>query len=46
MRMEETCPCKDCPVRQWSAIAFDIHFNGDDCPYLCDKYERWREERG
>jgi hypothetical protein len=25
------------------ARAFDLHIWGDDCPYECEKYKRWRE---
>lgn len=39
------CPCKDCDTRKTYALLFDVHITGDDCPYVCEKYERWAAER-
>ena len=38
-------PCKDCPDKQWYAMRFDMHFSGDDCPYVCEEYERYKKEQ-
>lgn len=38
------CPCKDCDTRKTYALLFDVHISGDDCPYVCEKYERWAAE--
>lgn len=34
-------PCNNCPEKQLYARMFDIHFSGADCPYECEKYERY-----
>ena len=31
-----TDKCKDCPRRKYYAKAFDMHFWGEDCPYVCE----------
>lgn len=36
-------PCKNCHIRKMYAKTFDAHFWGEDCPYECEKYERWKE---
>ena len=38
-------PCQDCPTRKWYARAFDIHFSGEDCFYICEEYENWKKEQ-
>ena len=38
-------PCKNCHDRQWYARRLDIHFWGEDCPYVCEEYERYKEEK-
>ena len=35
-------PCKNCPDRQWYARRLDIHFWGEDCPYECEEFERYK----
>ena len=42
---EPECPCADCDTRRTYALLFDIHIVGEDCPYLCDKYEKYKAER-
>ncbi len=37
-------PCKNCYDRQWYARRMDIHFWGEDCPYVCEEYERYKKE--
>ena len=32
-----TDKCKDCPVRKFHAQFFDMHFWGEDCPFVCDR---------
>ena len=39
------CPCANCPTRKTYARLFDFHIWGDDCPYVCEMYERWEAER-
>lgn len=34
-------PCNNCPEKQLYARMFDMHFSGADCPYECEKYERY-----
>lgn len=36
-------PCKNCEIRQWYAMKFDIHFWGEDCLYICEEYKRYEE---
>ena len=38
-------PCKNCHDRQWYARRLDIHFWGEDCPYVCEEYERYKKEK-
>ena len=38
-------PCKNCYDRQWYAMRIDIHFWGEDCPYVCEEYERYKIEK-
>ena len=38
-------PCKNCHVRQWFARRMDIYFLGEDCPYVCEEYERYKKEK-
>lgn len=39
------CPCDECDTRRTYALMFDVHISGEDCPYECDKYERYKIER-
>ena len=41
---EDGYPCRDCEIRRWYARRFDIHFSGEDCFWVCDKYETWKRE--
>ena len=38
-----TDPCKNCADRQWYARRLDMHFWGEDCPYQCEEYERYKK---
>ena len=38
-----TMPCKSCEVRKWYAKRLDLHFIGEDCPYICEPYEEWKK---
>lgn len=38
------CPCEHCKTREFFAKRFDMHFYGEDCPYECEEYERWKEQ--
>ena len=38
-------PCKNCADRQWYARRLDMHFWGEDCPYQCEEYERYKKEK-
>ena len=40
------CPCKSCGKRIYIARVFDVHFYGEDCPYVCKAYDEWRENNG
>lgn len=35
-------PCSQCRIRKMFARALDMHFWGEDCPYECEQYERWK----
>ena len=35
-------PCNNCQTRKMYARSFDIHFSGEDCPYVCEEFERWK----
>jgi hypothetical protein len=37
-------PCEKCSARLWYTTRLDIHFYGEDCPYICEEYERYKEE--
>ena len=39
------CPCESCHTRKTYARLFDIHFFGEDCPYVCEKYDKWKKEQ-
>lgn len=39
------CPCDRCRTRKLYAKKFDTHFSGEDCPYICKKYDAWKEEK-
>ena len=28
--------------RKFYAKAFDMHFSGEDCPYVCEEYEQYK----
>lgn len=43
--MKHESPCIKCPERQLYARMFDMHISGDDCPYECEEYEKWKAER-
>ena len=45
MSVLKPCPCKDCDTRKTYALLFDMQIWGEDCPYVCEKYERWTAER-
>ena len=38
-------PCDDCSTRKFYAKKFDIHFSGEDCPYYCEEYDKWKDSR-
>ena len=38
-------PCKNCMERKFYAKSFDMHFSGEDCPYECEEYERYKKEK-
>ena len=38
-------PCENCTTRKAYAKAFDMHFWGADCPYVCDRYEKYDKEK-
>ena len=38
-------PCDKCPERKLYARMFDMHISGEDCPYTCEEYEKWKAER-
>ena len=38
--------CENCILRKGFAIAFDMHFRGEDCPYKCDEYDDWKCRTG
>ena len=38
-------PCWNCEIRKWYVRRLDAHFFGEDCPYVCERYERWKDER-
>ena len=37
-------PCVKCPERKYYA-RFDLHISGEDCPYECEEYEKWKAEQ-
>lgn len=39
------CPCDNCFIRKMYARCFDKHISGEDCPYICEKYEDWKKEK-
>lgn len=42
--IDEVCPCNGCEIRKAYAKAWDLHWmDGDDCPYVCPKYDEWKE---
>lgn len=38
-------PCDNCGTRKLYARRFDIHFSGEDCPYYCEEYDKWKDNR-
>lgn len=41
MKVEDAKPdCKNCEIRKYYAVAFDIHFSKEDCPYDCESEEQ------
>lgn len=42
---EKKHPCKYCSIRITYANNWDIHFSGEDCPYECERYEKWKAEQ-
>lgn len=36
-------PCDECQTRKMYARSFDMHIDGEDCPYECEEYEHWKE---
>lgn len=38
-------PCVKCPERKYYAMFYDMHFSGEDCPYECEEYEKWKSEQ-
>lgn len=42
---EHKYPCADCDTRRTYALMFDIHISGEDCPYECERWERYKIER-
>lgn len=42
---EPKYPCTDCDMRKIYAILFDFHISGEDCPYKCEKWERYKAEK-
>lgn len=32
-----TDKCKDCQVRIYYSKVFDMHFYGEDCPFVCER---------
>jgi len=43
--MDKKKPCTKCQIRKWYAKKFDLHFSGEDCPYVCEPYETWKAEQ-
>lgn len=43
MKMER--PCDNCDTRKAYARMFDMHFFGDDCPYQCDTFDKWKRQQ-
>ena len=42
---EPEYPCAECETRWAYALMFDIHISGEDCPYYCERWERYKAER-
>lgn len=45
MEMKHESPCIKCSERKFYAQRFDIHISGEDCPYECEEYEKWKTEQ-
>ena len=39
--MNNMYPCKECDLRKAFAIHLDLHFYGEDCPFVCEKYDKY-----
>ena len=39
-------PCTNCKARKFFAKKFDMHFSGEDCWYMCDLYEEYKQKGG
>lgn len=37
--------CDKCHIRKMYAKRFDLHIWGEDCPYVCPKYDKWKKEK-
>lgn len=42
---EKKHPCNYCSIQKTYAKDWDIHFFGEDCPYECERYEKWKAEQ-
>ena len=38
-------PCKNCDIKEWYANRFDMHYYGDNCPYHCKPFDKYRQEK-
>lgn len=36
-------PCWNCEIRKYYARRFDLHIWAEDCPYVCERLEKWKE---
>lgn len=43
--LTQQSPCKECDYRLYFARAMDMHFDGEDCWLVCEKYEKWKESK-
>ena len=39
------CPCEECKAREIYSFKFATRLYGDDCPFQCDAYTKWREQQ-
>lgn len=42
---EKKRPCDYCQTAKFFARRFDMHIDGEDCPYECKRYEKWKVEQ-